>query len=91
MPAAAGGTNLPEVFPHGDSEFYIICKHLPLGYLIYLESEIPRELIIVFYKDDVELYRKKISNEVPEELTKAEEIKGWTYIQICRKENTLES
>ncbi len=89
---AAAGTsgelsNIPEdCFCETDlSDMSIVCEEQSLGYLVRIESEIPISLTMVFFKEDQELYRTEISEQIPNEVIPLDSIKDWTYIKILRK------
>lgn len=75
--ASICGKNLP-------SDLEIICNRRTEGYEMRIQSNVPIKLTVVFFHEDIELYRTNISQRIPRNLIPAEKIANWSHILLLR-------
>ena len=54
-------------------------------YAIRIESDNPVRLTLVFFQNEIELYKVRICEQIPTKLVPVKAIKGWTDIKIFKE------
>lgn len=87
LPAAACGNRGLDHIPSALLEplgipCSLVCEATSEGYELWLEGEVPFKLVVAFCREDEELYRLEVTEQLPEKVAPFQLLQGWTSLSF---------